>query len=46
MRYGSLQLLGKLGIELHTCLHLVQNFSLLPLGFLQLLLYKVRIDNP
>ena len=31
MRYGSLQLLGKFGIEL---------------GFLQLLLHKVRIDNP
>ena len=41
-----LQLIGKVGIELHTRLHLLQNFLLLLFRLLQLLSYEMGIDDP
>ena len=44
---GSIfQVIGKAGIELHTRLHLLQNFLLLLFRLLQLLSYEMGIDDP
>ena len=43
---GILQVIGKAGIELHTRLHLIQDFLLLLFRLLQLLSYEMNMDAP